>query len=52
MLQRYTYKLCNNIQYDNFFFRCSICKKIMTQNLEKKIKCMPSRLAIINFYNY
>lgn len=19
MLQRYTYKLCNNIQYDNFF---------------------------------
>ncbi|XP_078337550.1 SANT and BTB domain regulator of class switch recombination-like isoform X2 [Crassostrea virginica] len=27
-------------------FRCSICKKIMTQNLEKKIKCMPSRMTI------
>lgn len=21
MLQRYTYKLCNNIQYDNLFFQ-------------------------------
>ncbi|XP_056008642.1 SANT and BTB domain regulator of class switch recombination-like isoform X4 [Ostrea edulis] len=27
-------------------FRCSICKKILTKTLEKKIKCMPSRLTI------
>ncbi|XP_062589863.1 SANT and BTB domain regulator of class switch recombination-like isoform X3 [Saccostrea cucullata] len=27
-------------------FKCSICKKIMTQNLEKKIKCMPSRMTV------
>ncbi|XP_060598955.1 SANT and BTB domain regulator of class switch recombination-like isoform X3 [Ruditapes philippinarum] len=27
-------------------FRCSICKKMLTRNLERKVKCMPSRMTI------
>ncbi|PVD33053.1 hypothetical protein C0Q70_08501 [Pomacea canaliculata] len=27
-------------------FRCTICKRLLTVNLEKKVRCMPSRMTI------
>ncbi|KAK3084935.1 hypothetical protein FSP39_021652 [Pinctada imbricata] len=27
-------------------YRCSVCKKMLTHNLERKIKCMPSRMTV------
>ncbi|XP_060079266.1 SANT and BTB domain regulator of class switch recombination-like [Ylistrum balloti] len=27
-------------------FRCSVCKRILTANLEKKVKCMPCRMTV------
>lgn len=27
-------------------FRCSVCKKLLTKNLERKVKCMPSRMTV------
>ncbi|KAL4223524.1 hypothetical protein ACF0H5_016995 [Mactra antiquata] len=29
-----------------YLFRCSICKKMLTRNLERKVKCMPSRMTV------
>nr|KAG5691777.1 hypothetical protein BaRGS_014777 [Batillaria attramentaria] len=27
-------------------FRCSVCRRLLTANLEKKVRCMPSRMTV------